>query len=132
VDVLYNLSQTGFVAKGCLAILRLNKTTWGDKQLWRPILDAKYTHTTKRRVEKVDEEEVNEEGVDPEMIEQPLVKKLFNEYLHHVEKFGTTPEHHYFINYPDAEIRNIMANTIINDENISLSIARRECIAPIC
>ena len=58
-------------------------------------------------------------GVDPEMIEQPLVKKLFNEYLHHVEKFGTTPEHHYFINYPDAEIRNIMANLLHPKQEIS-------------
>jgi len=62
-----------------------------------------------------------EDRVDPELINQPLVKKLYMEYYEHMRHFGTTPELHYFINYPDQAIRDKMASVLHPIEDISVN-----------
>jgi len=60
-----------------------------------------------------------EERVDPDLIENPLVKKLYNEYYDHYTHFGATPELHYFINYPEESIRTRMASLLHSHNEIS-------------
>jgi DNA primase len=57
--------------------------------------------------------------IDPAILEHPLVGKLYNEYFNHYTDFGAVPEQHYFINYPDPEIRTRMASLLHNNINVS-------------
>jgi len=61
-----------------------------------------------------------EDRVDAELIEQPLVRKLFLEYFDHYQRFGATPELHYFINYPQQAIRDKMASLLHPPPDISI------------
>lgn len=60
-----------------------------------------------------------EERVDPEILEQPLVRKLFDEYYEHYKHFGATPELHFFVNHPDSDTRNKMASLLHPQQSIS-------------
>ena len=60
-----------------------------------------------------------EEQVEPGLIEDPLVNKLFVEYMDHYTRFGATPELHYFINYPEQYIRDKMASLLHPRQDIS-------------
>jgi DNA primase len=71
-----------------------------------------------------------EDRVEPGLIQDPLVKKLFLEYLDHYRHFGATPEIHYFINYPDATIRNTMASLLHGTQEISTGWKRKLNIEP--
>ena len=62
---------------------------------------------------------VIEERVDTDLLTQPIVKQLFAEYFEHYVRFGATPELHYFVNHPDAQVREKMASLLHTDENIS-------------
>jgi len=60
-----------------------------------------------------------EERVDPDLLENAEVSKLYNEYFDHVTHFGSIPEAHYFINYPDEQVRGKMASLLHNNTEIS-------------
>ena len=60
-----------------------------------------------------------EERVDPALLTDELIRKLFTEYLDHYAHFGSTPEMHYFVNYPDQAIRNKMASLLHPRQDIS-------------
>jgi DNA primase len=60
-----------------------------------------------------------EDRVEADLIQTPLARKLFLEYLAHYSHFGATPEVHYFINHPDSETRGKMANLL--HENVGIS-----------
>ncbi|MES2702973.1 MAG: DNA primase [Bacteroidota bacterium] len=60
-----------------------------------------------------------EERVDPAIIEQPMVRKLFDEYYVHERHFGSIPEMHFFINYPEQMIRDRMASLLHPQPHIS-------------
>jgi DNA primase len=60
-----------------------------------------------------------EEQVEPELLEDPLVRRLFEEYMDHYNRFGATPELHYFINHPDQFIRDKMASLLHPRQDIS-------------
>jgi DNA primase len=60
-----------------------------------------------------------EDRVEPSLLTEPLVQKLFIEYLDHYKRFGATPELHYFINYPDKAIRDKMASVLHPKQEIS-------------
>ncbi|MCW3123806.1 MAG: dnaG [Flavipsychrobacter sp.] len=60
-----------------------------------------------------------EDRVEHDLLTNDLVKKLFIEYLDHYAHFGATPELHYFINYPDQDIRNKMASLLHPRQDIS-------------
>ncbi len=62
-----------------------------------------------------------EERVDPALLDTQLVGKLFNEYFDHYTHFGSTPEIHYFVNYPDPTIRQTLAQLLHHDTEISLN-----------
>ena len=62
-----------------------------------------------------------ENEVDPELLEVPLVIRLYTEYYDHFRRFGGTPEVHFFVNYPDQEIRNIMAGLLHPPKEISVN-----------
>jgi DNA primase len=60
-----------------------------------------------------------EDRIGADVIKEPLVQKLFTEYLDHYAHFGATPELHYFINYPEQSIRNKMASLLHPRQEIS-------------
>jgi DNA primase len=60
-----------------------------------------------------------EDRIEHNLLKEPLVNKLFVEYMYHYRRFGATPELHYFINYPDQEIRNKMASLLHPRQDIS-------------
>ncbi len=60
-----------------------------------------------------------ESRVDADLLQDPLVHRLFQEYMDHYKHFGSTPELHFFINYPDQEIRNKMASILHPRQEIS-------------
>lgn len=60
-----------------------------------------------------------EERIDPELFEDQLVKKLYFEYFDHKAHFGSVPELHYFINYPDPDIRTKLASLLHTNLDIS-------------
>ena len=60
-----------------------------------------------------------EDRIGTDLIKDPLVLKLFIEYFEHYNRFGATPEFHYFINYPDQAIRNKMASLLHPRQEIS-------------
>jgi DNA primase len=53
-----------------------------------------------------------ENRVETNLLQDPLVHKLFVEYLDHYHRLGNVPEQHYFINYPDQAIRDKMASLL--------------------
>lgn len=61
-----------------------------------------------------------EDRVEPDLLTVDLIRKLFIEYMDHYAHFGATPELHYFINYPDQEIRNKMASLLHPRQDISV------------
>ena len=60
-----------------------------------------------------------ETRVDTSLLQDSLVHKLFVEYMDHYQRFGKIPEMHYFINYPDQDIRNKMASLLHPRPDIS-------------
>ncbi len=60
-----------------------------------------------------------ESRVEANLLQDPLVHKLFVEYLDHYQRFGKIPELHYFINYPDQAIRDKMASLLHPRPDIS-------------
>ncbi len=60
-----------------------------------------------------------EDRVGADLISNPLVQKLYVEYLTHYHHYGNVPEMHYFINYPDQAIRNQMASLLHPRQEIS-------------
>jgi DNA primase len=60
-----------------------------------------------------------EERVDPTILEHPLVRRLFDEYFEHFHRFGATPELHFFINYPEKDVRDKLASLLHPSTNIS-------------
>ena len=60
-----------------------------------------------------------EEQVEPGLLEDPLIRRLFLEYMDHYNRFGATPEMHYFINHPDQFIRDKMASLLHPRQDIS-------------
>ncbi len=60
-----------------------------------------------------------EEQVETNLLEDPLVNKLFVEYMDHYNRFGATPELHYFINHPDQATRDKMASLLHPRPDIS-------------
>ena len=60
-----------------------------------------------------------ETRVEPNLLADPLVNKLFVEYMDHYHHFGNVPELHYFINYPDQAIRDKMASILHPRQDIS-------------
>jgi len=60
-----------------------------------------------------------ENRVEADLLQDPLVNRLFSEYMEHYKHFGATPELHYFINYPDQAIRDKMASLLHPRQEIS-------------
>ncbi len=60
-----------------------------------------------------------ESRVATNLLQDPLVHKLFVEYMDHYRRFGKIPELHYFINYPDQAIRDKMASLLHPRPDIS-------------
>jgi DNA primase len=60
-----------------------------------------------------------EERVEPTLLNEPLILKLFIEYMDHYKRFGNTPEVHYFVNYPEQAIRDKMASLLHPRQDIS-------------
>ena len=61
-----------------------------------------------------------ESRVETNLLADPLVHKLFVEYMDHYHHQGNVPELHYFINYPDQAIRNKMASILHPRQDISI------------
>jgi DNA primase len=61
-----------------------------------------------------------EERVEPGLIKDPVVSKLFNEYLDHYHHHGSTPDMLHFINYPDAAVRTKIAQLLHHKLDISI------------
>lgn len=72
-----------------------------------------------------------ENTVDFSMFVQPLVFQLVNEYYDHFIRFGATPELHYFINYPDPLIQQLMASLLHHQADISPNWKERYGVIPI-
>jgi DNA primase len=62
-----------------------------------------------------------ETRVGADVISEPLVQQLFTEYYDHYNRFGATPELHYFVNYPDEAIRTKMASVLHPEQSISVN-----------
>ena len=60
-----------------------------------------------------------EQTIDPDFLEDETVSTLFDEYFQHQTRFGNLPEIHYFINHPNADVRNRMANLLHPKPEIS-------------
>lgn len=60
-----------------------------------------------------------EDRVGPDLIQHPMVQRLYIEYLDHYNRFGNTPELHYFINHPDQQTRDKMASLLHPRQDIS-------------
>jgi len=60
-----------------------------------------------------------ENKISSDIFDQPIVRKLYDEYFEHCKHFGMTPELHFFINYPDVSIRQRMATLLHTREEIS-------------
>ena len=60
-----------------------------------------------------------EDRIGPDLIKEPLVQRLFMEYFSHYAHFGNVPELHFFINYPEQSIRDIMASLLHPRQEIS-------------
>lgn len=57
--------------------------------------------------------------IDPDLIENQLVRRLYDEYFDHFTRFGATPELHYFTNYPDPTIQHTIATLLHTKNDIS-------------
>lgn len=96
----------------------LQAPTGEDQQEWQLLrILIEHGHQPYEGYESV--AKLIEDRVDPSLIQQPLVSKLFSEYYEHYNHFGATPEMHYFINYPDQDIRNTMASLLHPKQEIS-------------
>jgi len=60
-----------------------------------------------------------EDRIGPDLIKEPLVQRLFMEYFSHYAHFGNVPELHFFINYSEQSIRDIMASLLHPRQEIS-------------
>lgn len=60
-----------------------------------------------------------EDRIEHTLLKQPMVNKLFVEYLYHYRRFGATPEINYFIHHQDAAIRTKMASLLLPKQEIS-------------
>ncbi len=101
-----------------------------EKQEWQLLrVLIEYGHLTYDGYESV--AKLIEDRVEADLIQQPLVKKLFIEYFDHYRHFGSIPEMHYFINYPDAVIRNQMAGLLHDSREISSGWKKKLNIEPM-
>jgi DNA primase len=53
-----------------------------------------------------------EDCIGPDLIKETLVQRLFMEYFSHYAHFGNVPELHFFINYTEQSIRDIMPSLL--------------------
>jgi len=63
--------------------------------------------------------EMIRERIDEELIEEPLVKRLYQEYYTHFQQFGKTPEVHFFMNHPETEVQQKIASLLHHQIEIS-------------
>ena len=89
-----------------------------EKQEWQLLrILIEYGHLAYEGYESV--AQLIEERVDPALLETQMVGKLFNEYFDHYTHFGSTPEVHYFVNYPEPAIRTTLASLLHEETDIS-------------
>ena len=107
------------------------KTTKADeKQEWQLLrVLIEYGHLAYEGYESV--ARLIEDRVEPGLLQHALVKQLYVEYFEHYRHFGATPELHYFINYPDAVIRNQMAALLHGNQEISSGWKKKLNIEPL-
>ncbi len=60
-----------------------------------------------------------EDRIGADLIKEPMVQRLFMEYFSHYAHFGNVPELHFFINYPEKAIRDVMASLLHPRQEIS-------------
>ncbi len=97
---------------------QFNKPSTDEGQEWQLLrILIEYGHLAYEGYESV--AKMIEERVDPALLETQMVGKLFNEYFDHYTHFGSTPEIHYFINYPDPIIQEKLARLLHQETNIS-------------
>ena len=97
---------------------QVSKSTTDETQEWQLLrILIEYGHLPYEGYESV--AKLIEERVDPALLEQPIVGKLYNEYFDHFTHFGTIPEIHYFINYPEPALRERLASLLHSNIEIS-------------
>jgi DNA primase len=75
--------------------------------------------------------ELIRDRIDPNLIENELVRKLFDEYYHYHSVYNATPELHYFINYPDPVIQQRMADLLHTKNEVSANWQKNYGIATL-
>lgn len=95
------------------------ETEKNDHQEWQLLrILIEYGHLPYEGYESV--ARLIEDRIGPDLIKDPLVQKLFIEYFSHYAHFGATPELHYFVNYPEKTVRDVMASLLHPRPDISV------------